>query len=69
MKTKLHDYDVFRNTKTIRSLHKRDFFFFFISKNDINTKVYSMHEEHRANPENTGRRKQRKNKKEDQRSE
>ena len=25
--------------------------FFFISKNDIYTKVYSMHEEHRANPE------------------
>ena len=27
------------------------FFFFFINKNDIYTKVYSMHEEHRANPE------------------
>ena len=27
------------------------FFFFLISQNDIYTKVYSMHEEHRANPE------------------
>ena len=26
-------------------------FFFLISKNDIYTKVYSMHEEHRANTE------------------
>jgi len=40
-------------------------FFFLISKNIIYTKGYSMHQEHRANPENT-RRKQRKNKKETQ---
>jgi len=25
MKTELHDYEVFRNTKTIRSLHRRFF--------------------------------------------
>ena len=31
--------------------------FFLISKNDIYTKVYSMHEEHRANPKSTRRRK------------
>ena len=29
---------------------KLTIFFFLISKNDIYTKVYSMHEEHRANP-------------------
>ena len=29
------------------------FFFFLISKNDIYTKDYSIHEEHRANLENT----------------
>ena len=34
------------------------FFFFLISKNVINTNDYSMHEEHRANPENTRRKKQ-----------
>ena len=39
-------------------------FFFLISKNDIYTKGYSMHEEHRANLEKTRRRKQNKNKKE-----
>ena len=39
---------------------------FLISKNDIYTKGYSMHEEHRANLENTRRRKQNKNKKENQ---
>ena len=42
------------------------FFFFLISKDDIYTKGYSMHEEHRANAENTRRRKQRKNKIENQ---
>ena len=42
------------------------FFFFFISKNDIYTKCYSMREEHRANLENTRRRKQTKNIKENQ---
>ena len=30
-----------------------NFFFFLISKNDIYMKGYSMHEEHRANLENT----------------
>ena len=39
------------------------FFFFFISKNDIYTKGYSMHEEHRANRENTREGKQRETKK------
>ena len=39
------------------------FFFFLISKNVIYTNGYSMHEEHGANPENTRRKKQRKNKK------
>ena len=29
------------------------FFFFWISKNVIYTNGYSMHEKHRANPENT----------------
>ena len=35
-------------------------FFFYISKDVIYTNGYSMHEEHRANPENTRRKKQRK---------
>ena len=39
------------------------FFLFFISKNDIYTKGYSMHEEHRANRENTREGKQRETKK------
>ena len=34
------------------------FFFFLISKNVIYTNGYSMHKEHRANPENTRRKKQ-----------
>ena len=38
------------------------FFFFLISKNVIYTNGYSMHEKHRANPENTRRRKQKKQK-------
>ena len=42
------------------------YFFFLISKNDIYTKGYSMHEEHRVNLENTSRRKHNKNKKENQ---
>ena len=37
-----------------------NFFFFLISKNDIYMKGYSMHEEHRANLENTRIGKQRK---------
>ena len=37
-----------------------EIFFFLISKNDIHTKGYSMHEEHRKNLENTRRGKQRK---------
>ena len=36
---------------------------FWISKNVIYTKCYSMHKEHRADPKDTRRRKQRKNKK------
>ena len=56
--------------KTIQSQVKRCitffFFFFLISKNVIYTNDYSMHEEHRANPKNTRRRKQRKNIKENQ---
>ena len=47
----------------------RIFFFFLISKNDIYTKGYSMHEEYRANLENTRWRKQNKNKKENQTTE
>ena len=38
-------------------------YFFLVSKNDIYTKGYSMHEEHRANLENTRKGKQRKTKK------
>ena len=45
------------------------YIYILISKNDIYTKVYSMHEEHRANPENTRRRKQGKNIKENQTTE
>ena len=39
------------------------FFFFLISKNVIYTKGYSMHEEHRANLENTRRKTKKKTKK------
>ena len=39
------------------------FFFFLISKNDIYTKGNSMHEEYRANRENTRKGKQRETKK------
>ena len=39
------------------------FSFFLISKNDIYTKGYFVHEEHRANLENTRKGKQRKTKK------
>ena len=39
---------------------KKSFFFFLISKNDIHTKGYSMHEKHRLNPKIT-RRKNREN--------
>ena len=35
-------------------------FIYFISKNDIYTKSYSMHEKHRANPKITKRRKKKK---------
>ena len=42
------------------------YYVFFISKNDIYTKGYSMQEKHRANPKITRRRKQRKNIKENQ---
>ena len=38
-------------------------FFFLISKNDIYTKGNSMHEEHKANRENTRKGKQRETKK------
>ena len=38
------------------------FFFFLISKNVIYTNGYSMHEEHRANPENTRRKTKKKQK-------
>ena len=54
---------------TTRSESMVNFFFFLISKNDIYMKDYSKHEEHRANPENTRRRKQRKNIKENQTTE
>ena len=37
-------------------------FFFLISKNVIYTNGYSMHEEHRANPENTRRKTKKKQK-------
>ena len=40
--------------------------FFWISKNVIYTKGYSMQKEQRADPEDTRRRKKRKNKKENQ---
>ena len=36
--------------------------FFFISKNDIYTKGYSMHEKHRANPKITRKGKEKRNK-------
>ena len=38
------------------------FFFFLISKKVIYTNGYSMHEEHRANPENTRRKTKKKQK-------
>ena len=37
------------------------YIFFLISKKDIYTKDYSKHEEHRASPESTRKRKQRTN--------
>ena len=49
--------------KETENIQKAVFFFFLISKNDIYTKGYSMHEEHRANLENTRKGKQRKTKK------
>ena len=39
-----------------------EYIFFLISKNVIYMYGYSMHEKHRANPENTRRRKQKKQK-------
>ena len=39
------------------------FFFFLISKNDIYMNSYSMHEKHKANPENTRRKNREKTKK------
>ena len=46
--------------------HQYIFFFFWISKNVIYTNGYSMQEKHRANLENTRRRKQKKTEKENQ---
>ena len=46
--------------------NKTIFFFFLISKNDIYTKGYFVHERHRANPKITRRKKQRKYIKENQ---
>ena len=60
---------IFRPYATACQINVIDFyhvFFFFFNKNVIYTNGYSMHEEHRANPENTRKRKQGKNIKENQ---
>ena len=44
----------------------QSYLFFLISKNVIYTNGYSVHEEHRVNPENTRRKKQRKKKQKNQ---
>ena len=49
--------------KVLATLGTLGHFFFFISKNVIYMNGYSMHEEHRANPENTRRKKTKKKQK------
>ena len=51
------------NLKLESSPSAISFIFFLISKNVIYTNGYSMHEEHRANPENTRRKTKKKQKK------